>query len=102
MEDDDIQKLNAIKKLDTKSTHIMESATERTSSVHFPPKEPQKYWDPSNKIHPGSTPEVVLATMDAKDNEAEGEDELLPKLRKKWVESAADILTGAPPHLPPF
>ena len=40
--------------------------------------------------------------MDANLNELKAEEEQLPDLRKKWVESAADILTGAPPHLPPL
>src|ERR1700733_13749238 len=30
------------------------------------------------------------------------EEQELPDLRAKWVESASDILTGAPPRLPPF
>src|ERR1700733_1169052 len=30
------------------------------------------------------------------------EEQELPDLRAKWVESASDILTGAPPRLPPL
>jgi len=55
-----------------------------------------KYKGPSQKE------EVMLAVMDAHLNELHEEEEVLPDLRKKWVESAADILTGAPPHLPPL
>ena len=40
--------------------------------------------------------------MDANLNELKAEEEQLPDLRKKWVELAADILTGALPHLPPL
>ena len=51
---------------------------------------------------PSREEEVLLAVMDANLNELKAEEEQLPDLRKKWVESAADILTGAPPHLPPL
>ena len=51
---------------------------------------------------PSTREEVLLAVMDANLNELKGEEDRLPDLRKKWVESAADILTGAPPHLPPL
>src|ERR1700683_3270339 len=54
-----------------------------------------KYKGPSQKE------EVLLAVMDVNLNELKEGEEQLPDLRKKWVESAADI-TGAPPHLPPF
>ena len=53
-----------------------------------------KYKGPSQKE------EVLLAVMDVNLNELNEDEEELPDLRKKWVESAADILTGAPPHLP--
>src|ERR1700742_2549188 len=46
--------------------------------------------------------EVLLAAMDAQLNELNKEEQELPDLRAKWVESASDILTGAPPRLPPF
>ena len=39
---------------------------------------------------------------DANINQLKKGDEDLPELRKKWVEAAADILTGAPAHLPPL
>ena len=55
-----------------------------------------KYKGPSLKE------EVLLAAMDANINELKKGDEDLPELRKKWVEAAADILTGAPAHLPPL
>jgi len=55
-----------------------------------------KYKGPSQKE------EVLLAVMDANLNELNEDEEELPDLRKKWVESAADILTRAPPHLPPL
>ena len=51
---------------------------------------------------PSREEEVLLAVMDANLNELKAEEDQLPDLRKKWVESAADILTGAPPHLPPL
>jgi hypothetical protein len=51
---------------------------------------------------PSQWEEVLLAIMDANLNELNKSKEELPDLRKKWVESAADILTGAPPHLPPL
>jgi hypothetical protein len=40
--------------------------------------------------------------MDANLNESKREEDQLPDLRKKWVESAVNILTRAPPHLPPL
>ena len=43
-----------------------------------------------------------MAAMDANINELKKGDEDLPELHKKWVEAAADILTGAPLHLPPL
>src|SRR6267154_2771057 len=49
---------------------------------------------------PTAREEVLLAVMDAHLNEMKEEEDKLPDLQKKWVESAADILTGAPPHLP--
>jgi hypothetical protein len=55
-----------------------------------------KYHGPSQKE------EVMLAAMDAHLNELKEEEKLLPDLRKQWVESAADILTGVPSELPPF
>ena len=55
-----------------------------------------KYKGPSPKE------EVLLAAMDANINELKKGDEDLPELRKKWVEAAANILTGAPAHLPPL
>jgi hypothetical protein len=51
---------------------------------------------------PSQREEVLLAVMDANLNELREEEEQLPDLCKKWVESAVDILTGAPPHLPPL
>src|SRR6202790_5004145 len=47
---------------------------------------------------PSQQEEVLLAVMDANLNELNESKEELPDLQKKWVESAADILTGAPPH----
>ena len=55
-----------------------------------------KYKGPSQKE------EVLLTVMNTNLNELKEGEEQLPDLHKKWVESAADILTGAPPHLPPF
>ena len=55
-----------------------------------------KYKGPSQKE------EVLLAVMDANLNELKEGEKQLPDLCEKWVESAADILTGAPPHLPPL
>jgi hypothetical protein len=55
-----------------------------------------KYKSPSQKE------EVMLTVMDPHLNELHEEEEVLSDLRKKWVESVADILTGAPPHLPPL
>ena len=40
--------------------------------------------------------------MDANINKLKKGDEDLPELRKKWVEAAANILTGAPAYLPPL
>ena len=51
---------------------------------------------------PSLNEEVLLAAMDANINELKKGDEDLPELCKKWVEAAADILTGAPLHLPPL
>src|ERR1700677_4078670 len=55
-----------------------------------------KYKGPSQKE------EVLLTVMDANLNELKEGEEQLPDLRKKWLELAAAIPTGAPPHLPPF
>ena len=55
-----------------------------------------KYKGPSPKE------EVLLAAMDANINKLKEGDENLPELRNKWIEAAADILTGAPPYLPPL
>jgi hypothetical protein len=55
-----------------------------------------KYKGPSQKE------EVLLMLMDANLNELNKEEKELPDLHKKWVESAVDILTGAPPHLSPL
>ena len=46
-----------------------------------------KYRGPSQKE------EVMLAVMDAHLNELHKEEEVLPDLRKKWVELVVDILT---------
>src|ERR1700722_19001511 len=46
--------------------------------------------------------EVLLAVMDANLNALAKDKEQLPDLRKCWVESAKDILSGAPNHLPPL
>jgi hypothetical protein len=54
------------------------------------------------KYKPSQKEEVLLAVMDAHLNKMNEKEQVLPDLRKKWVESAADILTGAPPHVPPF
>jgi len=51
---------------------------------------------------PSQQEEVLLAVMDANLNELNEGEEELPDLQKKWVESAVDILTGAPLHLPPL
>ena len=40
--------------------------------------------------------------MDANLNMLMKDEEQLPDLRKNWVESAKDILLGAPSHLPPL
>jgi hypothetical protein len=40
--------------------------------------------------------------MDVNLNELKQEDECLPELRKKWIEASANILMGAPLHLPPL
>jgi len=68
----------------------------RESSVPTLRSDTQKYTGPSRKE------EVMLAIMDAHLNELKEEEEVLPDLRKAWLESAADILTGAPTHLPPL
>src|ERR1700720_2572243 len=46
--------------------------------------------------------EVLLAAMDANLNALMKDEEQLPDLRKNWVESAKDILSGVPNHLPPL
>jgi hypothetical protein len=51
---------------------------------------------------PSQREEVLLAIMDANLNKLNEGEEQLPNLCKKWIESAADILTGAPSHLPPL
>ena len=40
--------------------------------------------------------------MDTNLNALTKDEEQLPDLRKNWVESAKDILLGAPNHLPPL
>jgi RNase H-like domain found in reverse transcriptase/Reverse transcriptase (RNA-dependent DNA polymerase)/Integrase zinc binding domain len=51
---------------------------------------------------PSQKEEVLLAVMDANLNELKEEEEVLPDLRKQWMENAADILGGAPDRLPPL
>jgi hypothetical protein len=51
---------------------------------------------------PSQQEEVLLAVIDANLNKLNEGEEELPDLRKKWVESATDILTGAPWHLTPL
>jgi|SRR5882762_10310034 len=51
---------------------------------------------------PSQQEEVLLAIMDANINKLNEDKEELPDLCKKWVESAMDILTGAPLHLSPL
>jgi hypothetical protein len=53
-----------------------------------------KYTGPSRKE------EVMLAIMDAHLNEMKKEEQVLPDLWTAWLDSAADILTGAQNHLP--
>ena len=57
---------------------------------------PNKYSNSTGKE------EVLLAAMDTCLDKTPDDRDQLPDLRKKWVESAMDILTGAPPQLPPF
>jgi hypothetical protein len=68
----------------------------RESSVLTLHSDTLKYTGPSRKE------EVMLAIMDAHLNEMKKEEQVLPDLRKAWLDSAADILTGAPNHLPPL
>ena len=57
---------------------------------------------PSQYIPLSQKEEVLLAAMDANLNALANNEEQLPDLRKNWVESAKDILSGAPNHLPPL
>ena len=57
---------------------------------------------PSQYIPLSKKEEVLLAVMDANHNVLMKDEEQLPDLRKNWVESAKDILSGAPNHLPPL
>src|ERR1700722_15844428 len=57
---------------------------------------------PSQYIPLSQKEEVLLAAMDANLNALSKDEEQLPDLRKNWVESAKDILSGAPSHLPPL
>src|ERR1700720_2628862 len=57
---------------------------------------------PSQYIPLSQKEEVLLAAMNAKLNVLMKDEEQLPNLRKNWVESAKDILSGAPNHLPPL
>src|SRR3984957_19813195 len=57
---------------------------------------------PSQYIPLSQKEEVLLAAMDANLNMLMKDEEQLPDLRKNWVESAKDILLGAPSHLPPL
>jgi hypothetical protein len=68
----------------------------RESSVPTLHSDTLKYTGPSQKE------EVMLAIMDAHLNEMKKEEQVLPDLRKAWLDSATDILTGAPNHLPPL
>src|ERR1700722_1526471 len=56
---------------------------------------------PSQYIPLSQKEEVLLAVMDANLNALAKNKEQLPDLRRNWVESANDILSGAPSHLPP-
>src|ERR1700720_1340759 len=57
---------------------------------------------PSQHIPLSQKEEVLLAAMDANLNALMKDEEQLPNLRKNWVETAKDILSGAPSHLPPL
>ena len=57
---------------------------------------------PSQYIPLSQKEEVLLAPMDANLNALTKDEEQLPDLSKNWVESAKDILSGAPSHLPPL
>ena len=68
----------------------------RESSVPTLHSDTLKYTGPSQKE------EIMLAIMDTHLNEMKKEEQVLPDLWKAWLESAADILTGALNHLPPL
>src|ERR1700723_292268 len=53
-------------------------------------------------LYPKRKKYVLLAAMDANLNVLTKDKEQLPDLRKSWVESAKDILSSAPNHLPPL
>src|SRR3984957_7291225 len=57
---------------------------------------------PSQYIPLSQKEEVLLAAMDANLNALTKDEEQLSDLKKNWVESAKDILSGAPSHLPPL
>jgi hypothetical protein len=59
-------------------------------------------------MFPFDNPEIMAHFTAAKDEIYENppvkkdEEEILTKLQAQWEEKAADVLTGAPPKLPPF
>src|ERR1700722_13270990 len=57
---------------------------------------------PSQHIPLSQKEEVLLAAMDANLNALMKDEEQLPDHGMNWVESANDILSGAPNHLPPL
>ena len=94
----------------SRETHDSPKIPTRTDKRYEPPKVPKTREESFPSLHSDTMKfhgmsqkqEVLLAVMDAQLNELKDEDEELPDLRAKWVENASDILTGAPPVLPPL
>lgn len=90
------------------SPKLDKTIPETAGNKYESPKVPHLRSNPNPSMHSDNlkidelTPrqEVLLAMMDAHLNQMKDEEADLPDLRKKWVESALDILTGAPPRLP--
>src|SRR6202040_429234 len=73
--------------------------TRKTPTTNTNDSVPTLHSVPSQYIPLSQKEEVLLAAMDANLNALTKDEEQLPDLRKNWVESAKDILLGAPSHL---
>ncbi|KIM72367.1 hypothetical protein PILCRDRAFT_16189 [Piloderma croceum F 1598] len=118
LEDDSDDEQIVFDRIDTKTTRKHEKLNKQNTHKDVPvftgkkfkcPRTPEIGEDSVPMLHsdlykykgPSQKEQVLLAVMDANLNELK-EEEVLPDLRKQWMENAADILRGAPNRLPPL